>query len=267
MPFLHPVHGCLFVLVWAVATFTSPCLKAQIEYEANLPLPPAKFRDHEYLVSQAHTGDPDAMFWYGAEFQDGGQADMAVKWFQDAVAKGHAVAMENLARLYELGNGVPKDLKRAFELNLQSAQKGWSHAQYEVAQCYNRGKGVEANLKEAVRWCEMSEKSGYGLANAMQAWWYRFGKESILQDRVKASQKYMLAARHGHFHSATQLGWMYYEGEGIKRDVERAEKWFRLSAYPRDPLSCRLPQSLMPAMATSTWPWHWRHVRVPRSER
>ena len=235
MPLPHRLAGCLFVLVWAVAPLTPPCLQAQIEYEANLPQSPARFRDHEYLISQAYEGDPDAMFWYGAEFQDTGQYDIAAKWFLDAVAKGHAVAMHNLARLYEHGNGVPKNLKRAFELNLQSAQKGWSHAQYDLAQCYDDGQGVEPNLKEAVRWCELSEKAGYGLAHAMYAWWYRYGKEFIYIDRVKAAQKYILAARHGHFHSAQQLGWMYYEGEGIMRDFQRAEKWFRLGAYDGNP--------------------------------
>jgi len=235
MPIYQHLAGCFFVLVGVVATLTPHSLQAQIEYEANLPQSPARFRDHEYLVSQAYEGDPEAMFWFGTEFQDAGQPDIAAKWFRDAVAKGHAVAMHNLARLYEHGNGVPKDLKRAFELNLQSAEKGWSHSQYDLAQCYDDGKGVEPNLTEAVRWCELSEKSGYGLANAKQAWWYRYGKESIQQDCVKAAQKYMLGARHGHFPSAQQLGWMYYKGEGIMRDFQRAEKWFRLGAYDGDP--------------------------------
>lgn len=229
-------HGCSRLLALGLTALSTVCLDAQIVYEANLPQLPVQYRDHDLLINEAHAGNPDAEFWYGTEFQDSGKPEVAAKWFKAAVAKGHPQAMHNLARLYEHGRGVPKDLRRAFELNLQSAKKGWSHAQHDVAVCYDEGRGVEPDLKEAVRWCELSEKSGYGHASAQLAWWYRFGKEFIQRDCVKAAQKYMLAARHGHFHSAHQLAWMYWHGEGIMRDFERAEKWFRAGAYDGNPV-------------------------------
>ena len=229
-------YGCFFILTLSLTTLFPCCLDAQIVYEANLPQLPVKYYDHDLLINEAYAGNPDAEFWYGTEFQDSGRPEMAAKWFEAAVAKGHPQAMHNLARLYEDGKGVPKDLRRAFKLNLQSAKKGWSHAQQEIAVCYDEGRGVEPDLKEAVRWCELSEKSGYGHASAQLAWWYRFGKEFIQKDCVKAAEKYMLAARHGHFHSAHQLAWMYWHGEGIMRDFQKAEKWFRAGAYDGNPV-------------------------------
>lgn len=221
------------VLLWSGHI---PALKAQIVYEKDLPRQPPEFNDHGQLVREAFAGNPEAQFWHGVNYQDSGSPDIAAKWLEAAVAKGHAAAMHNLGRLYQNGNGVPKDAERAYQLYLRSAEKGLAHAQYDVALCYDEGWGVLRDLKEADRWCKLAEEAGYGYASEMRAWWYRFGKGYIAKDRVKAGQLYRIAAKQGQFHAAHQLAWMYLDGEGIKQDFQRAEKWFRVGAYSGDPL-------------------------------
>ena len=59
-----------------------------------------------------------------------------------------------LGLCYENGYGVRKNLKKAFESRLQSAEFGWKYAFYEVAFYYLYGYGVEKDLNKALYWAE-----------------------------------------------------------------------------------------------------------------
>ena len=61
----------------------------------------------------------------------------------------------NLAVRYYEGDGVERNLTRAFDLYTRAARKGYVEAQYSLAYMYSKGEGVEKNLQEAIRlWTE-----------------------------------------------------------------------------------------------------------------
>ena len=61
----------------------------------------------------------------------------------------------NLAVRYYEGDGVERNLTRAFDLYTRAARKGYVEAQYSLAYMYSKGDGVEKNLQEAIRlWTE-----------------------------------------------------------------------------------------------------------------
>ena len=57
-----------------------------------------------------------------------------------------------LAEKYKKGDGVKRDLTKAFESFLKSAEKGNVRGMFEVGLCYSRGRGVAEDKAKAFEW-------------------------------------------------------------------------------------------------------------------
>ena len=66
--------------------------------------------------------------------------------------KGEAEAQFNLGRCYAQGEGVEKDLARAFSWYRKAAEQGHPVAQLMLARCYADGDGVVKDQAEAYAW-------------------------------------------------------------------------------------------------------------------
>ena len=85
----------------------------------------------------------------------------------DALA-GDAVAQNDLGCAYSSGDGVPKDLKKAFYWFELSAKQGERVAQYNLGRHYHYGLGIEKkDIHKAIEWYEKSANQRY--ANAAVA--------------------------------------------------------------------------------------------------
>ncbi|TCM62702.1 Sel1 repeat-containing protein [Acinetobacter calcoaceticus] len=82
----------------------------------------------------------------------------AAHWFQKAVDQQHVEAMLSLSDLYEDGEGVARDLSKAFQLREQAAQLGLAIAMNKLRYCYEKGIGVEADLGKAAYWEDMFQQ-------------------------------------------------------------------------------------------------------------
>ena len=68
---------------------------------------------------------------------------------------------------YELGvkyREGKKDLKKAFDLCKEAAEKGLAEAQNLLALMYEKGEGTTEDLGQALHWCEEAVKNGYDQA-------------------------------------------------------------------------------------------------------
>ena len=74
------------------------------------------------------------------------------------------MAIHAMAGLHHDGDGVPKDVKKAFEYNIKSSDMGNVHGMYNVAQSYMSGIGVPNDEKMAKIYFEMAAKNGNVLA-------------------------------------------------------------------------------------------------------
>ncbi|MFQ5560985.1 MAG: ankyrin repeat domain-containing protein, partial [Nitrospinota bacterium] len=83
--------------------------------------------------------------------------------------EGDASAQYQLARLYRLGRGVPRDLKRAFFWFSRASEQGHSKAQYNLGVMFEKGLGTSADLEEAGRWLYNSAGLGNLQAKARAA--------------------------------------------------------------------------------------------------
>jgi TPR repeat protein len=70
--------------------------------------------------------------------------------------------MYNLGVLYEHGQGVEQDYKRARRWYEKAAACGDASAMYNLGLLYANGRGVEQDYEQARRWYEKAVKAGYG---------------------------------------------------------------------------------------------------------
>ena len=122
----------------------------------------------------------------------------ALKWWKVSADKGDSDALSAVASYYENGYGVPKNLEEAFKWHVKAAEKGSVWSLNKVANAYYYGSfGQKENPSEAAKWYEKLAKArGTGL------------DEIMVED----------AKEH--------LGFMYFDGEGVDKNYEKAFEWF-----------------------------------------
>ncbi|GBG64079.1 hypothetical protein CBR_g40527 [Chara braunii] len=98
------------------------------------------------------TGPPDV----SGPFDDR-HLEPAIRFLRDLKEDLNTGAAANLARCYELGRGVQRDLNMAFQLYLRAATDGNHVAMYHVGRCYEYGRGVpKQDWTKAVIWYRRS---------------------------------------------------------------------------------------------------------------
>ena len=89
------------------------------------------------------------------------QTSVNLKLLEPYIEQGNSVAMYLAAQIYEKGELVEKDEKKAFDLYLESAKKN-PDAQYAVANMYVEGKGTKASITDAIKYYKMAAQNCEG---------------------------------------------------------------------------------------------------------
>lgn len=135
-----------------------------------------------------------------ADFKEGGEAykrgdfAAAAAEFIPLAERGDHRAMYALGSMYAAGQGVEKDLQKAYELFFEAAQNGRIDAMYKLGLMYEEGLGIKQNYDKALRNYRKSAQKGYPLSQ------YRFGL-------------------------------MYADGKGIKQNVNTAYAWLVIAGH------------------------------------
>lgn len=108
------------------------------------------------------------------------------------------------------------------------AEEGNLQAQTELAKAYQTGDGVQKDLVEAIKWYRQAAEGGDAQAQVGLGEMY-FKGDGIEQDLKIAAQWYRRAAEQGHHHAQGLLGRMYMKGQGVEKDNLEAYMWFILS--------------------------------------
>lgn len=131
---------------------------------------------------------------------------IAVAWFNRSLAWGHLKAHGQLARHYEKGAGVERDLAKAFEHYEAASLAGYTTFTISYARLLASGRyGSTPNPKAAGIWA----------------------KRAIEGLRQKA--------REGSASSAKTLGRMHRDGEFVDRNPALARRWFLRASQLGDP--------------------------------
>jgi TPR repeat protein len=147
----------------------------------------------------------------------------ALKILTDDAEKGITKAQMNLGMMYQMGFGVPKDLKKAFKWYQLVAEKGDTDAQSILGLMYANGQGVLRDDQEALKWFQLAEEKRAALEKTEI---YKLAKIS-----VSPALKVLKAdAENGIAGAQYDLGMMYSEGSGVLYDPVLAHMWYNLSA-------------------------------------
>jgi uncharacterized protein len=144
--------------------------------------------------------------------------------------QGDPKAQTLLARMYEYGQDVPKDLTEAVRLLRLAADKGYAGAQYYLYGMYDFGV-IQGNKFESIRWLKLAAEQGHVEAQNSLGSLYSIGYEGVLtKDDSQAVRWWRLAAEQGLGDAQYSLGWNYFYGLGLLQDFALSYMWFNLAA-------------------------------------
>ncbi|MDR2188748.1 MAG: sel1 repeat family protein [Azonexus sp.] len=163
-----------------------------------------------------------------------------------------------LAEYYEAGMGVKKDISKALELYGKAVARGNQYARFELNELAYRviraePGGEYANVEASLRArAEQGDVDAQYLMGALMhagglndprvlkmGHEYREYKRDLVkrpclrndkQAFAEAAAWYRKAAEQGHVWAKNELANLYYNGCGVKKDLEQAAAWFRNSA-------------------------------------
>lgn len=105
----------------------------------------------EWYEKAANNGYSSAQDWIADYYYGKENYPAAAEWYLKAAENGSFSSQNRLGVMYLEGKGVSKDLKKALEWFLKSAQ-GNHWGQYNAGMCYEYGFGVAKNSATAKEW-------------------------------------------------------------------------------------------------------------------
>ena len=144
-------------------------------------------------------------------------------------SEGNPEAENLLGMMYELGKGVPKNLKKSYAFYRKAAEQGDKYAQYNLAVSYDSGTGTTQNYHEAIKWFRRAAEQGASFAQYDLAVMLEQGRGSA-KNFKEAAEWYRKAAEQGHMQAQNNLAWLYESGKGVKQSLTTAYAWFNAAA-------------------------------------
>ncbi len=117
--------------------------------------------------------------------------------FQEAKKKaeaGDAEAQLQIAMMYDMGIGAPKNYAESGKWYLKAAQQGVAEAQFQLAvRYYEHGKKAKENYVTAFQWFFKAANQGMPEAQYNVAAMYQLGR-GVMTNRIEAYKWYLIAA-------------------------------------------------------------------------
>lgn len=185
----------------------------------------------EWLKKAADNNLPDAQFdlWNCLYNGHGTEKDKAkaYDYLLKAYNNGDCEACYTLGRYYFDGESVAQDDEKAFTLFREAAGKGSTHAMYYLGRCLHEGRGTKADHAEALKCLEAAAKK-MPLSQVYLAFLY-FDGDGIEQDYEKAFAWMKKAAESGHPDGAYYLAEFYEKGHGTEVNLTEAMNWYAVA--------------------------------------
>ena len=154
---------------------------------------------------------------------------MAVAHFMEAVGKNNLFAMLNLAKLYQDGNGVDKDMSKAQELYQRAFDAGYTDAMVLCGDAILQQLDDSMDPKEAIKCYEKAQLKRSPYASFRLGWAYKEGI-GVDVDESRALSYYQRAVDMQYPDAMAEMGVMYREGILVKEDVAKAKDLLQKAA-------------------------------------
>jgi hypothetical protein len=94
----------------------------------------------------------------------------------------------------------------------------------------------EPDFVSANRWLKMAADKGDAMSMHSLGYHYAYGL-GVAQDKAKAAELYLQAAKLGFAGSQNNIGWDYFKGEGVPKSLPDAVYWITKSAEQGEPFA------------------------------
>ena len=179
----------------------------------------------------AEMGDNQALYNIGIEYENmGAEPNEVICWFEKAIAAGYTEAEVTVAFRCLRGETYNKDENKAFKLFSKHAELGDDMAIYGLGLCYQMGAGVSKDDKKAF---ECFEKANNFCSKPMLAKCYLEGI-GVEKDEEKGFEILAEENKddHGGLEVHYLLGECYFFGKGVESDKQKAkELWKKCAEY------------------------------------
>ena len=188
---------------------------------------------YDLLIISIKKNDTYSSWLLGVMYENGEGVDKdlnkAFGYFKLAANHGYDDAQNAVGFAYENGDGVKKDLKKAFQYYKLSADQGYDVAQNNLGDAYSNGEGIEKDYKRAFGYYKLSADQGYDIAQSNLGLAYYKGV-GVVKDYKEAFEYFKLAADQGYDVAQNNLGLTYSNGEGVEKDYKKSFHYFKLAA-------------------------------------
>lgn len=196
--------------------------------------------------------------WYLSRRVRGEDSEHIIPGVTKAAQSGDVFAQYKLASMYYEGKGVQPDSAEAARWYLKAARQGHVEAQFILGIMHERGDGVDRDNDRAYQWISTAAQQGHPRARTLlesDKWLlYLDAKTQESQENIdpgdradapdtdgrspevtrEQMEEYTRKAEEDDVDAQYNLGVIYYHGEGVPRDFDKAYTWFRKAAEQDD---------------------------------
>jgi uncharacterized protein len=141
----------------------------------------------------------------------------------------HALAQRPLSAAYAAAqSGRVQASPQDIDAIQRAAQSGDAAAQLTLARAYENGTGVAKDIKKAAVWYRKAADNGNAEAENSLGVMYLLG-EGVDQNKQLAVEWYVKASRQGNADAMFNLGAAYYNGDGVPTADDLSYAWFLLA--------------------------------------
>ncbi|MFJ1350621.1 hypothetical protein [Capnocytophaga canimorsus] len=177
--------------------------------------------------------DAEALYEQAVLHLHKNEHEKAFELFLESANKGHSGAQYDLGQAYYSGIGISKDYNEAVKWFRKAAEQGNVSGQFNLGRMYQKGYGVPKDEAEAVKWYRKAAEQGNASGQNKLGDMYRNGF-GVSKDYYEAVEWYRKAAEQGNESGQSNLGEMYYYGYGVSKDYNEAVKWYKKATEQGD---------------------------------
>ncbi len=147
-----------------------------------------------------------------------------VEMMSEKTKEGDAAAAYILSDLYFKGRGVPKDIRKAYELMKWSADKGYADAQYNMAGAYLVGDtyDLQQNVEKGIRYLKLAAEQRDSYAMRMLGKYHLTGEYGIQKSNKKAFYYLSEAAKGDNIDALFEVSDLYFLGMGTRKSIKKS---------------------------------------------
>ena len=200
-----------------------------INYEIGITY--ARSGDYEnakyYLTKSSNSGNFRATNDLGVVYEKMELYKEALHLYMLAACTGNAIAIYNVANMFENGMGVKQNLNTAFTMYKYSAQRGYTMAYKKLAKFYHFGIGRDKDESKTIYYLtkgmELEKRQKYPTTDCTNLMAYNYNEGiGVKADRKKAFELWNICAEHNDINAIYNIAICYLYGEVVKKDTDKA---------------------------------------------